>query len=192
MSLYSIYSDQELASLLTRGDRIAFAEIYDRFKGLLFVHAYKRLNNQAEAEDVVHDLFSTLWNKREELIINTQLAGYLYTAVRNRIFKIIVHKQIESKYITSIQHSLNEGHYITDHLVRSNELAKIIEKEISALPPKMREIFILSRQQNLSHKEIAEKLSLSEQTVSKQITNALKILRVRLGIIAYLFFLIKF
>lgn len=181
MSLYSIYSDQELASLLTRGDRIAFAEIYDRFKGLLFVHAYKRLNNQAEAEDVVHDLFSTLWNKREELIINTQLAGYLYTAVRNRIFKIIVHKQIESKYITSIQHSLNEGHNITDHLVRSKELAKIIEKEISALPPKMREIFILSRQQNLSHKEIAEKLSLSELTVSKQITNALKILRVRLG-----------
>lgn len=62
----------------------------------------------------------------------------------------------------------------------------LIEKEIDALPPKMREVFKLSRQHHLSHSQIAAKLDISEQTVSKQITNALKILRTRLGITLYL------
>ncbi|MCW3090834.1 MAG: polymerase subunit sigma-70 [Ferruginibacter sp.] len=191
MSIISILTDQELLQLLREDNRLAYAEIYDRYKGLLFIHAYKRLNNQEEAEDVIHDLFAVLWKKRAEITINTEVAGYLYTAVRNRIFKIIAHKQIESDYFASIKHSISEGYCITDHRVRSNELVKIIENEISALPPKMREIFILSRQKNLSHKEIAERLNISEQTVSKQITNALKTLRIRLGLVVYLFFLMK-
>jgi RNA polymerase sigma-70 factor (family 1) len=190
--LVNTLPDQQLLQLLSEGNQLAYAEIYDRYKGLLFIHAYKRLNNQEEAEDVIHDLFAVLWKKRAEITINTELAGYLYTAVRNRVFKIIAHKQIESDYFASIKYSINEGYCITDHQVRSNELAKIIESEISALPPKMREIFILSRQKNLSHKEIANKLNISEQTVSKQITNALKTLRIRLGLFAYLIFLMKF
>jgi RNA polymerase sigma-70 factor (family 1) len=192
MSIVSALTDHELLQLLREDNQLAYAEIYDRYKGLLFIHAYKRLNNQEEAEDVIHDLFAVLWKKRAEITINTELAGYLYTAVRNRIFNIIAHKQIESDYFASIKYSISEGYCITDHLVRSNELAKIIEREIFALPPKMREVFILSRQKNLNHKEIAEKLNISEQTVSKQITNALKTLKDRLGLMAYLLFLIKF
>lgn len=192
MSVVNTLTDQELLQLLREDNQLAYAEIYDRYKGLLFIHAYKRLNNQEEAEDVIHDLFAVLWKKRAEITINTELASYLYTAVRNRVFNIIGHKKIESDYFTSIKHSINEGYCITDHRVRSNELVKIIEKEISALPPKMREIFILSRQENLNHKEIANKLNISEQTVSKQITNALKTLRTRLGLVVYLYFLMKF
>jgi len=192
MSIYSTCNDHELATLLSQGDRDAFAEIYDRYKGVLFVHACRRLNNQEEAEDVIHDLFATLWNKREELTISGQLSGYLYTAVRNRIFKMIGRKKIESAYMASIDTTVDASFFITDHKIRESELAKIIEKEIAALPEKMREIFILSRQQNLNHKQIAEKLGLSEQTVSKQITNALRILRMRLGIIVYLLYLFRF
>ncbi|MBT2561713.1 RNA polymerase sigma-70 factor [Pedobacter sp. ISL-68] len=192
MPAYADYSDEELAILLQQGDEQAFAEIYDRFKGLLFVHAYKRLNNQEEAEDVLHDLFAVLWNRRTELSIETSLSAYLYTAVRNRIFKLISHKKITAAYVSLSQTAKEKGYTVTDHLVRTNQLAVLIEAEINALPPKMREVFILSRQKNLNHKEISEKLGLSEQTVSKQITNALKILRMRLGFIAYLYFLIKF
>ncbi|EHQ26280.1 RNA polymerase sigma factor [Mucilaginibacter paludis] len=192
MSIYNEYTDQELAALLTQGNRLAFAEVYDRYKGVLFVHAFKRLNNQEEAEDVIHDLFATLWNKRDELNINSQLSGYLYTAVRNRIFKMINRKKIESEYMASLDTSIDQSNFITDHKVRESELAKLIEKEIDGLPSKMREVFILSRQQNLNHKQIAEKLGISEQTVSKQITNALKILRIRLGLVVYLLYLFKF
>ncbi|MNL67317.1 RNA polymerase sigma factor [compost metagenome] len=70
-------------------------------------------------------------------------------------------------------------------------MTAMIEKEIAALPQKMREVFELSRKQNLSHKEIAEQLGISEQTVSKQVTNALKILKTKLGLMLYLVFLIR-
>ncbi|RKR81861.1 RNA polymerase sigma-70 factor (ECF subfamily) [Mucilaginibacter gracilis] len=191
MSIYSKLTDTDLAALLTQSNRLAFAEIYDRYKGILFVHAYRRLANSEEAEDVIHDLFINLWNKREDLNIKNHMSGYLYTALRNRIFDVISRKKIESAYMASIDLNLVASAYITDHKVRESELAKIIEKEIAALPEKMREVFLLSRKQNLNHKEIAEKLGISEQTVSKQITRALRILRMRLGIVVYIIYIFK-
>lgn len=189
MTSYNEHSDQQLAFLLAEGNRSAFAEIYERYKGILFVHAYKRLNNQEEAEDIIHDLFAVLWNNRSQLQ-TSNLAGYLYSSVRNRIFTLLNRKRLESAYLINTYGTLNETDYITDQSVRANELAKIIEQEISILPAKMREIFILSRQQNLNHKEIAHKLGISEQTVAKQITNALRILRIRLKILHVLMFFI--
>ena len=191
MSIYSEFTDTDLAALITQGNRLAFAEIYDRYKGALFVHATRRLSNHEEAEDVIHDLFMTLWNKREELNIRNQVAGYLYTALRNRIFDLISRKKIESDYMASMNYTIDESSLITDHKVRESELAKIIEREIAALPDKMRDVFLLSRKENLNHKEIAEKLGISEQTVSKQITNALRILRSKLGIVLYLIYIHK-
>jgi len=191
MVTYGGLSDQDLVSLLNQGDRLAFTQIYDRYKYLLYAHAFKRLRNEEEAEDLIHDLFATLWNKRETFELKSHLQGYLYTAVRNRIFKLLAHKDIESEYISSFQQASEQASNITDYLVRENQMAMMIEKEIAALPPKMREVFELSRKHNLSHKEIAEQLGISEQTVSKQVTNALKILKTKLGLLVYLVFLIR-
>lgn len=189
--IYKKNTDQELLTLITQGDRLAFGEVYERYKGVLFAHAYRRLSNQEEAEDVIHDLFTQLWNKRDALIIQTELSFYLYTAVRNRVFKIISRKKIESEYIASIDTTIVNSHLFTDHKVRERELALVIEREIAALPSKMREVFLLSRNEHLSHKEIADKLDISEKTVSRQISNALKILRTKLGLVLYLAFLLK-
>ncbi|MNH46718.1 RNA polymerase sigma factor [compost metagenome] len=67
----------------------------------------------------------------------------------------------------------------------------MIDREIASLPPKMQEVFLMSRKDNLSHKEIADKLGITEPTVKKQVNNALKTLRVKLGLFAYLIFLLK-
>ncbi len=187
-----VLSDQELVSLLKRGDRTAFAQIYDRYKYLLYVHAFKKLKNEAEAEDIIHDLFATLWNNRETFELRSNLAGYFYSAVRNRIFKLIAHKDIESTYVTSLHQVAGQTTEIADHRIRENQMMAMIEAEIAALPPKMREIFELSRKQHLSHKEIAAQLKISEQTVAKQVSNALKILRKKLGLIAYLLLLLRY
>jgi len=191
MTAHSNLSDQELVSLLKGGDRLAFTQIYARYKYLLYAHAFKRLRNEEEAEDLIHDLFTTLWNRRETFELKSHLQGYLYTAVRNRIFKLLAHKDIESEYISSFQQVSEQVSNITDYLVRENQMTAMIEKEIAALPSKMREIFELSRKQNLSHKEIAEQLGISEQTVSKQVTNALKILKNKFGLLVYLAFLVR-
>ncbi|MBB5637436.1 RNA polymerase sigma-70 factor (ECF subfamily) [Pedobacter cryoconitis] len=189
MSSYITLSDNDLVAFLKEGDKAAFTEIYNRYKGLLYIHAYNRLRNQQEADDVVHELFTSLWTKRDNLVLKTHLSGYLYQSVRNRILDIISHQRVESDYIVSLQHFIDQSEAITDHLVRENELTALIEKEISALTPKMREVFELSRKANLSHREIAQKLELSEMTVKKHVNNALKILRTRLGLVVYLLYI---
>lgn len=191
MILYTELSDGELVDLLQQGDRGAFTEIYHRYKYLLYIHVYKRLRNADEAEDLIHDLFTVLWNNRETFVLKTHLSGYLYTAVRNRIFKLLAHQDVESVYIQSFFETAEKAVNVTDHLVRENQMNDLIEREIASLPLKMRQIFEMSRKQHLSHKEIADQLQLSEQTVSKQVTNALKILRTKLGLFAFLLFLIK-
>lgn len=191
MSIYSNYTDPELTALLKTGDQAAFAEIYDRYKRILFVHAFKKLTSSEEAEDVIHDVFTSLWKRRNVIEIKTQLAGYLHAAVRNRVFKVIARKQNESGYIESFLQSISQDNCITDHLVREKALLAHIEQEIADLPPKMQEVFRMSREEYLSHKEIAQKLQLSEKTVKNQVNNALKILRVRLGSFLFLLFLLN-
>lgn len=178
---YSELSDVVLTRLLQADDRAAFAEIYNRYKRLLFVHAHHKLRNHEEAEDVIHEIFASMWGRRLELSFTGHLAGYLYTAVRNRILDYYSKQHKESVYIQSLQKFMDEGEAVTDHMLRENEMSKLIDQEIAQLPKKMREVFELSRKSELSHKEIAAKLSISEQTVRKHIQHALKILRTRFG-----------
>ncbi|WP_442591512.1 RNA polymerase sigma factor [Pedobacter sp. AW31-3R] len=189
MVSYNKLSDQDLSILLAEGDEAAFKEIYNRYKAVLYVHAYNRLRNAEEVHDIIHELFATLWNKKGTLEFKNSLSGYLYTSIRNRILDFISHQKVESAYISGFQDFINRSESTTDHLVRQKDLSTLIEAEISLLPLKMREVFEMSRKQHLSHREIAEELHLSEKTVKKHINNALKILRTRLGVVVYLCFL---
>lgn len=179
---YKELTDRELFGLLTLDDRKAFAEIYHRYKGPLYIHAFNKLRDKEEVRDIVQQLFSVLWIKRGDIVLNSTLSGYLYTAIRNRVFKVIAHKNVESHYISSIRHFIASSEAITDHRIRENQLRQLIDREIELLPSKMKEVFLLSRKMHLSHKEISEQLGISEQTVAKQVTNALKILRTKLSL----------
>ena len=137
-------------------------------------------------QDIVQELFTNLWLKREELTLTGYLSGYLYAAVRNRIFDLLAKNRLKVSYIESIQKFANNGDICTDHLVRQNLLKDIIEKEIRALPPRTREIFELSRKGYFTHREIAQQLDISEQTVKTTVNNALRILRVKLGTLFFL------
>ncbi|GAB2982310.1 RNA polymerase sigma-70 factor [Mucilaginibacter puniceus] len=181
MSVYNKLDDHELISLLKKGDQIAYTEIYKRYHAQLYINAYNKLGNREESRDMVHDLFVSLWHKKESLELQTTLMAYLHSAIRYRVFDLIARQQVKAKYIDSIREFANEGVFITDHLIREKQLAELIAKEIAALPAKMREVFELSRVNNFSHKQIAERLNLSEKTVKKQVNNSLKILRSKLG-----------
>jgi RNA polymerase sigma-70 factor (family 1) len=184
MTNYSTLSDWDLQHLLKSGDPYAYTAIYDRYKWILHKHAYSKLKDREAASDVIQDLFTSIWQNRESLQIKSNLSGYLYQGVRNRVLNLIAHKQVENKYIDSLQTFIQKGDHIADHLVRERQLAVIIEKEISSLPAKMREVFELSRKLHMSHREIAIQLNVSEQTVKTQVRNALRILRVKLGLLS--------
>lgn len=186
MIAYSTLSDEELTILLKTGDVAAFAEIFDRYNAALYIHAFKRLQDREECRDLVQELLTTLWSKRDELYLTTSLSGYLYMAVRNRIFNLLSKKKLNQEYIVAIQQLSAHAKSNTDYLVRQRQLTEIIDREISALPPRTREIFELSRKGFMSHKEIALQLDISEQTVKTTINNALKILRTKLGTVFFL------
>lgn len=189
MAAYSAYSDEELRTLLKAGDEYAFTEIYNRFFKVLFLHAVKRLRDEDEARDLVQELFSVLWVKRESAVVKTNLSNYLYTATRNGVFNFIARQKVAAKYMANLPTEIDEGSCLTDHLARERQLAVIIEREIAALPEKMKIVFELSRKEGLSHKQIAERLGISEETVKSQIKNALKQLKVRLGLVVYLIYI---
>jgi len=183
---YSQLTDPELVILLNKGDRLAFGQIYDRYKYILHAHAINKLRDREEARDIIQEVFTYLWSKHDVIDISGNLSGYLYGAVRHAILNKITRKQVQDKYLDSLKAFSTQDNVLTDHRIRENQLREHIEKEISMLPPKMREVFELSRKEHLSHREIAWRLEISEQTVSKQITNALKILKLKLGVLAYL------
>ncbi|MDB5157205.1 MAG: polymerase subunit sigma-70 [Mucilaginibacter sp.] len=169
-------------------DREAFTEIYDRYMGVLYLHALKMVKDEHEAEDIVHELFISLWLNAAEVTINITLSAYLYRAIKNKIFNIFAHQKIKLTHLESLQEYINAGNWQTDELMRARELSFQIEKEVSSMPAKMREVFELSRNAGLSYKEIAERLNISDKTVKKQINNALKILRLKINLFLTLLF----
>jgi len=186
MADYSKYTDTELVALLNESDHYAYTIIYDKYKFLLYAHAYKKLQDREEARDVVQEVFVTLWNKRDVINAQMNLAGYLYTALRNAILNIFAHKEVRTRYTVSMAAHYINDYAPTDHRIRSQQLASLIDREIASLPAKMQEVFVLSRKAHLSRKEIALQLEISEPTVDRQIANALKLLRARLTLVAYL------
>lgn len=173
-------SDIELAHLLQDGDYNAFTEIYNRnWKNLLRYVSRIAGDDQDEAEDILQEVFISLW-KRHAVLQTENLQSWLYGAARrNALFHLRTAKT-RNKYIASLSDYLTEVSTNLDDEIEVKELSALIDREIDRLPHKMKEIFILSRKENLSHKEIADRLGISDKTVKKQINNVLKIFRNRL------------
>ncbi|PUZ23014.1 RNA polymerase subunit sigma-70 [Chitinophaga parva] len=186
MAGYGSMNDLELIALTGCDDQQAFAELYARYFDALYLHACQRLRDKAEAKDLVQELFSHLWSQRHALSTTEHFSSYLYKAIRNRVLNLLAHKAVEAKFLVNLQYTGNGTEAVTDHLAREHQLARVVEQEIQSLPPRMRQVFELSRKQHMPYKEIGMLLNLSEQSVRSHIKGALKLLRTRLGLWLYL------
>lgn len=175
--------ERGLLLLLQQGDTEAFELLYHRYKGILYTHAYRKLKDREEVRDIIHEIFSSIWEKRRTLTINTSLSAYLFHAVRFKIIDRLERGRRAKLYLDSLTDFAEAFTATTDHRIRENMLSELIEREISGLPPKMRQVFELSRKEGLSHKEIAALLNISEQGVRSHIKHALRILRLKLGVV---------
>jgi len=180
MPAYSEYADHNLLDLLNEDDQLAYTEIFERYCKILVNHAYKMLGNRDEANDVVQEVFLSIWNKRQELIVTGSLSSYLYKATKNRILNHIAHEKVVSNYADSISNFIENDYVLADSNLREEELEAIIAKEIALLPEKMREVFLLRKVEELSYDEIALQLNITDKTAKQQVYNSLKILREKL------------
>ena len=181
MDTYKGLADDELLELLKFGDQMAYETIYLRYWAILYRHARRMISNDEEAKDLIQDLFVNLWEKAESLDIQVSLSAYLYATVRYKVFGLIDKRKVRDNHVRSLTKFINEVEYTTDNCIREKELSRLIEQEISMLPAKMREVFELSRKSHLNHKQISLRMEISDQTVKKQIYNAVKILRLKFG-----------
>lgn len=183
MPAYCLLTDDEIFVLIKEGDHVAYTQLFDRFYGLLYIHALKIIRDEDEAKDLVQELFEMIWKKRESLCFTGSISSYLYACIRNLVLNHIAHQKVRARYVDSLKGFMEQGDCLTDFQVREHQLKQFIEEAISALPTKMSEIFRLSRHEYLSHKEIAAKLDLSELTVKTQVKRALKILKPKFGFV---------
>lgn len=188
MMPFDTLNDNELVELLKTDSRGAFTEIYDRYAKDLtrFTVASSRLHDLDEASDILHDLFVWLWERRHQLQANVNLKNYLYTAARHRIIDHIRKNSSYQRYAAFLQALETSYAQSVDQQLEVKELQKTLESSLSKLSPRIQEIYRLSRQENLSIKQIAEKLEISEQTVKNQLTTALKYLKEALPVLIFL------
>jgi len=179
----ALLSDEELAERFNQGDNNAFGEIYERYWLKLYLHAVKMLKDKELAEDAVHDVFSNLLLKGS--YINPEyLKSFLYKSLKNHILNQIRRENIRCTIFEELGQSNYQANPSTEDLVIEKELWAVIDKEICLLPPRVREIFNLSRKEQLSHREISARTGSTEGTIKKQINFALKVLKGKLGLVS--------
>lgn len=174
---YKEYADSELAKLLMSSDEAAYTELYDRYWKRLYLFASRMLQDEEQGMDIVQDLFTTLWHNRKEFDITTSLKTYLYTSVRNLALNYINKSKQKDKYLQSMVSFSEKGEMNTEEQVLFKEFSDRIDRQIEHFPPKMKQIFVLSRNQGLSNKAIANELGVTDHAVKKAINRALKVLR---------------
>ena len=176
-TLHAALSDEELLLLVKQEDKIAFSEIFKRYWPQLLDRAYRRLDSIELAEEMVQDIFVSIYHKRGEIEITSSLAGYLNSALKYKILNHIRGEIVRNNYRKMVESS--EVCYSPDvtEKMDEKELRQEIDECLDLLPAKCRQVFVLSREDNLSHKQIACMLGISVSTVEKHIVKALKIMR---------------
>ncbi len=178
MNRYRERSDVELVELLKADDNRAFEEIYYRYWKKLFTIASNKLKCNYEAEEVVQDIFTMFWKRRNEIEITATLSAYLAVSVKYSIIKKISKKKTHQKYTENVFYTKSHLDNSTQEWLEFDELKAELYKAVAALPEKCRIVYRLSREEGLSQKQIASKLDISEKTVEAHIGKAIKRLKV--------------
>lgn len=186
MKFYSSYLDSKLTTLLSRGDEAAFTEIYNRYSEKLLAIAYQYTKDKNFAEEVVQEVFSGLWERRNQLKID-MLSAYLATAIKFSVFRT-VQRQRRRAEIVELNYKVNEADLL-EETIHAKFLQEYINGIVEQLPEKCRLVYKYSRNKGLTNAEISEEMEIAEKTVEAHMTKALKALRnnlEELGVSIYL------
>ncbi len=172
-----IKHDKDLAGQIKLGNQIAFAVIYDRYHKQLYALAYRYLKSQEMAEDAVQEVFVNLWTNRIKIDETLNLKGFLFKTGKNYILNTIRNNQraIEKNYeilMDTVLHDIDQ-----EQLDESVAMTTLIEKAVETLSPQRKLIFFLKTNEELSNKEIGERLNISVNTVKVQYFQILKEIR---------------
>ncbi len=172
-------TDAELWSAICLDDKKAFDALFERYWTLIYNTAFAYLKDEESSSQIVHDIFLNLWRKRHEYQIQ-QFKGYLSTAARYHVFKALKARKASNLVFVEDYMELNDRRQtqnLGEENINTADMQTALQGSLDKLPKRCREIFTLSRTNQLSNEEIAGKLSISKRTVENQLTTALQYLR---------------
>ena len=176
----SSLTDREILDFVSSDRRKAFELAFNQYWEKLYNHACKKLNSEDLAKDMVQETFTSMWKNLDKLSGQDQLLPYLYVVLRNLILNQYAKDEVRLKYATERVSLAEDSDYSAHQILVSKELQHIIDDVIKKMPLRMKEIYILKREDQLSIREIAENLGLSEQTVKNQLQSASHRLKTRI------------
>lgn len=178
MNAANILMDEHaLVVRLIDGDEDAFCELYAAYKNRLIYFAMRFLKSREYAEDIFQDAFTIIWQSRRFINPDTSFSSYLYTIVRNRILNQLRDLANQDKLREQILSQAVDYSNDTNNEILANDLRRFISLAMQQLTSRQREIFEMSREKQMSHREIAEALGISVNTVQESISNSLRMLR---------------
>ena len=171
-------SNKELLLLLQKDDRVAFYNLYERYSKRLYGFVLQYVKRDADAEEIVQEVFIKIWEKRKTIDVYSSFESFLFTIAYNATISLLRKRVTESKYLAHLQsiQQVNDTAELTDELY-FNELNEKLKSLLNELTPRQREIFRLSREEGLTHEQIAGKLNITLNTVKKHMTNTISFLK---------------
>lgn len=180
-SLNVEFSDAAVVKLLREGSEQAFGQVFKTWFKPLHAYAFTILRDDAAAEEMVQNVFYSIWRKRERLEINGAVKSYLYRAVHNESMNYLKHQKVRENYRVYYASRPVQESEPTDGRLREAELSEHIRKALNELPAQCRMVFQLSRFEEMKYREIAGELGISIKTVENQMGKALRLMRTKLA-----------
>ncbi len=172
-----IQTEKEMIRLVTKDDQGSFTSLYHLYAEHVFYFALRYLNSKSDAENVTQEVFVKVWETRHRLDPDNTFSAYLFTITKNIIFNNNRKKVNEAAYLDHLARVIVHSDTGTEKELFYQELQGQIDKCIERLPDQRKRVFVMSRQEGLSHREISQQLGISEKTVAAHIRLALKTLR---------------
>jgi RNA polymerase sigma-70 factor (ECF subfamily) len=176
-----LQAEKESVEKLKKGDLEAFDRIYGLYSAKLYAFAIKYLRSEDEAEELVQSVFTKIWENRKKVDADLSFRSYLFTIAYNDICKLFRSRSYLQKYLTD---TISEGAESSTETEKSTEYKSAldeIDKIVKTLPETQRMVFIKSRFEGKTAKDIASEMNLSSATVDNYISSALRLIRTRLG-----------
>jgi RNA polymerase sigma-70 factor, ECF subfamily len=170
-------TDKDLIAAACKGSEEAFRKLYEKYWQDLYKIAYRRLPSEEDVKDILQETFISLWKNLHHISVNESLGGYLYTSLRNKIFNYYEKNGVRLKTLMNQPFKPAESEDIIYSSLSTKELQLVISAILAEMPPKMREIYKLSKEEQLTNAEIAGLLMLAPQTIKNQIHEALHRIR---------------
>ncbi len=168
-------NEKDILIEISKGNSVVFKELFQEYYGVLCHFSERYVLDLAVAEDIVQEIFTKLWEKKEGIVITTSIKSYLFQTTKNYSLNYIKRHAVQKKYEAHKKYVDKNSFFY--EAMEAEEINLFLYKAMDLLPPKCRQVFQMSRIEDKTHDEIAQKMGITKKTINNQLGKALKIIR---------------